>query len=178
MDIEELWQRAVDKTEILRGRLRLLLTFAPTVLPYIYLAESAVNISDVVVRKGKVIVEKPLLILPGNLAQLEGFQIDASGFQLSNDAVATFLLMRGVSFPTMKYSNETHKLEVVPGPLSKVISEYKKDLQKKEDIATGLIVSPEDCWQFSILIYISMQVSKSIPEDIRNIIRRMEIENN
>jgi len=78
----------------------------------------------------------------------------------------------------MKYSNETAKLEVIAGPLSKAIERYKRDLERKEDINTGLIAAPEDCWKFAILIYASVIVAKSIPEDIKNILRRMNIENN
>lgn len=178
MNIEDLWQKAVNKTEIFKARLRLLHTFSETILPYIYLGESAINEGDVVVRMGRVIFQKPVIFLPGNFPQFEGFQIDERDLHLDNDAVASFLFVRGVSFPTMKYSNETHKLDVLPGPLSKVIRKYKKELEKKEDVTTGLIIAPEDCWQFSILIYLSTLAARSLPEDIKNILRRMGIENN
>ena len=178
MDIEELWQKAVTKTEVYRSRLRSLYTFSQTTLPYIYLAESTVNTGDVVVRRGKIVLEKPLILLPGNFPQFNGFEINEKDAHFDNDAVATFLFVRGITFPTMKYSNETHKLDVVPGPLSKVIERYKLDLEKKEDVTTGLIISPEDCWQFSVLIYVSILMAKSLPEDIRNILKRMGIENN
>lgn len=178
MNIEELWQKAVNKTEIHRGRLRHLYTFDSTSLPYIYLAESVVNSGDVVVRQGSIVMERPFVFLPGNLPQLEGFEIEGSGLQFGNDAVATFLFMRGISFPTMKYSNQTMKLDVIPGPLSKAVNRYKRELQMKEDVTTGLLVSLEDCWQFAVLIYAAAMAAKSIPEDIKNILRRMGIQNN
>jgi len=156
----------------------MLYTFDQTVLPYVYLAESVVNTGDIVVRKGKITVEKPIILLPGNLPQFEGFQIDDKSFETSNDSVAMFLFMRGISFPSMKYSNQTQKLEVIPGPLSKVVNRFKRELEKKEDISTGLIISSEDCWQFSILIYAAALAAKSVPEDIKNILKRMGIQNN
>jgi len=107
--------------------------------------------------------------LPGGLPQFEGFEI--------ND-VAAFLFLRGVSFPSMKYSNQTQKLDVVSGPLSKVVLKYKRDLERKEDVSTGLVVSPEDCWQFSVMIYAAALAAKSIPQDIQNILKRMGIQNN
>lgn len=169
MNIEELWLKAIDKTEIYRARLRYLYTFDQTALPYIYMAESALNAGDVIVRRGNIVAERPLVFMPGNLPQFEGFQMPD---------VAPFLFMRGVAFPTMKYSNETHKLDVIPGPLSKAVERYKKQLEQKEDVATGLVVAPEDCWQFAILIYAAALAAKSIPEDIKNILRRMGINNN
>ena len=178
MSLEELWQKAVSKTEVHRARLRTLYTFDQTVLPYVYLAESVVNIGDVVVRKGKVIVEKPIILLPGNMPQFEGFEIEDKSFEANSDSVAMFLFMRGISFPSMKYSNQTSKLDVIPGPLSKAVSRFKRELEKKEDISTGLIVSSEDCWQFSLLIYAAALAAKSVPEDIKNILKRMGIQNN
>jgi len=169
MNIEELWQRAITKTEIYRARIRYLYTFDQTELPYVYLAESTVNPGDVVVRQGRITAEKPMVILPGGLPQFEGFEI--------ND-VAAFLFLRGVSFPNMKYSNQTQKLDVVSGPLSKVVLKYKRDLERKEDVSTGLVVSPEDCWQFSVMIYAAALAAKSIPQDIQNILKRMGIQNN
>jgi len=178
MNIEELWQKAVNKTEIHRARLRYLYTFDQTSLPYVYLAESSVNDGDVVVRQGSIVAERPMILLPGNLPQFEGFQMQDKNFNIGNDSVAAFLFMRGVSFPAMKYSNEVHKLDVMPGPLSKVVTRYKNDLQKKEDINTGLVISPEDCWQFAVLIYAAALAAKSMPEDVKNILKRMGLENN
>lgn len=173
MNIEGLWQKAISKTEIYRARLKYLYTFDQTALSYIYLAESAVNEGDVVRRQGSVMVQRPIVFLPGDMPQLEGFEIEDRNLSIGNDAVAAFLFMRGVSFPTMKYLNQTVKLDVIPGPLSKAIKHYKEDLEKKEDINTGLLVSPEDCWQFAVLIYAAVLAAKSIPEDIKNILKRM-----
>ena len=178
MNIEELWQKAVSKTEIYRARIRYLYTFNHTMLPYVYLGESSVNPGDVVIRKGKILADKPVIFLPGNFPQFEGFGIDESGFHLDNNSVATFLMMRGISFPTMKYSNETYKLDVISGPLAKAIERHKKELEKNEDVNTGLIISPEDCWQFALLIYVCGLMAKSVPQDVKNILRRMDIENN
>ncbi len=170
MNIEKQWQKALKKTEILRGRLRSLLTFEHTELPYIFLAESVVNIGDVVVRKGKVLVEKPLIILPGDFPQFEGFEFKKD-FHVDSESVTTFLLMRGVSFPSLKYSNEVSTIDVQPGPLTKVIKRFSRELERREDTHSGLIISPEDCWQLAILIYVASLAAKSIPDDIKNILK-------
>ena len=76
MDITDRWEKALKKTEIIRSRVQALSTFEATELPYIFLAESSVNIGDSVVRKGKILVEKPNIIMPENLPFLEGFDFD------------------------------------------------------------------------------------------------------
>jgi len=171
MDIDQKWQKALKKTEILRTRLRHLLTFEHTELPYVFLAESSVNVGDVVVRKGRIMVDKPLIVLPGNFPQFEGFEFKKD-FHLDDESVTTFLMMRGVSFPSLKYSNEVTTIDVCPGPLSGAIKRFLNELQKKEDTDCGLIIAPEDCWQFAVIIYAASQVAKSVPEDIKNILRK------
>ena len=77
MDIQELWERALKNTEIIRPRVQELHTFSSTQLPYVFLSESSINAGDTVVRKGEVLVEKPSLILPADSPQFEGFSFTA-----------------------------------------------------------------------------------------------------
>jgi len=171
MDIDKRWQKALSKTEILRMRLRSLQTFEHTQLPYTFLAESVVNPGDVVVRKGRVVVDKPLIIKPGDFPHFEGFDFKKD-YDVEDDSVTTFLFLRGVAFPSLKYSNEVATLDVHSGPLSKIIKRSREGLQRAEDVASGLIVAPEDCWQFSVLIYVAALAAKSIPDDIKNILKK------
>jgi len=106
MDLNELWQKALKKTEIVRPRLKGLSSTAATTLPYLFLAESSVNMGDTVVRQGEVVVEKPTIILPHHLPQFEGFDFE-KGMHYSDDTVLNFLLIRGVNFPSLKYNNQT-----------------------------------------------------------------------
>ncbi len=170
MDLEERWQKAVKETEIVRHRMSQLLTFKPTDLPYIFLAESGVNIGDTVVRKGKVVVNEPSIILPRNFPLFEGFKFEES-YHIAEDTIRSFLLVRGVSFPSFKYSNETSSLEIHEGSLDKAVKHFKDELEKIEDISSGLIVGPEDCWQFSILFFIINMVSRSAPNDLKRLLK-------
>lgn len=172
MDLDEKWERAVRETKIIKYRLRNLLAFDSTELPYISLAPSAVNIGDTVVRKGRVIVHRPLIILPhGPFAQFEGF--DFEELNLSGDDVRRFLLMRGISFPTLKYRNETHSLDIFEGELEKAIAYFSEKLEREEDVYSGLIAGPEDTWQFSILIYVAAMAVRSASSDIEQIIEEL-----
>src|SRR3989338_6136457 len=112
MDVQELWERALKRTEILRVRLQDLATFDATAVPYIFLAESALNQGDTIVRKGQVLIERPSIILPGFSPQFEGFEFDPEA-HLGADSLTTFLLMRGVQFPSLKYRHELSSLDLL-----------------------------------------------------------------
>jgi len=166
MDLEEQWEKALSSTEVLRLRLPNLATLQNTEAPYIFLAESLVNLGDTVVRSGKVLVHKPAIILPENLPQFEGFEFeDNSG--INEEALKTFFLVRGVSFPSLKFKNETSKVDVYEGSLQKAIDHFKDKMESSEDIHAGLIVGSADCWQFSLIIYTGMLMAKSADSDLR-----------
>ncbi|NQT95827.1 MAG: hypothetical protein HQ572_05195 [Candidatus Omnitrophica bacterium] len=169
MDIVELWEKALKKTEIIRARMHPLLTFETIELPYIFLAESSLNIGDSVVRQGKVYIEKPSIVLPENLPHFEGFDFDEE-LHVSEDSVTNFLLVRGVKFPSYRYNNKTQSLEVYEGKLKGAIKHYQNKLQKAEEVHAGLIVGPEECWQFSVLIFICTMIAKSAGSDIKRLL--------
>ena len=169
MDIQESWEKALRRTEIVRPRIQPLHTFAATQLPYIFLSESSVNAGDTVVRKGEVAVEKPSIILPFNLPQFEGFDFEKRS-ALEQDILTSFLLVRGVKFPSYKFQNQTHSLDVYEGRLRNAIEFFSHQLQKEENVSTGLLIGPEDCWQFSVLIFIGSQALKSADGDIRKLL--------
>ncbi len=175
MDIQGHWEKALKGTEIVRPRVQPLQTFEATHLPYIFLAESFVNTGDTVVRKGEIVVEKPAIILPQNLPQFEGFEFEKE-FPSQQDFLSTFFLVRGIKFPSLKYNNKTDSLDIREGKMRAAIEHYLHELQKKEDVSTGLLVGPEDCWQFSVLIFICSQILKQSDGDIRKLFDRFRNE--
>ena len=88
--------------------------------------------------------------------------------------VTNFLFVRGVRFPSYKYNNMVESLDLVEGSLKKAEDRFRGKLQKKEDVHTGLIMGPEDCWQFSVLIYICNTVARSTDRDIKNILDEID----
>ena len=169
MDLQALWEKALKKTDLIRPRLQGLLATSTTRLPYLFLAESSVNTGDTVVRRGSIDVGKPSLILPDHLPQFEGFDFKET-LKYSDDTVLNFLLVRGVSFPSLRYNNQVNSLDLHEGRLSNAIRRYEDELQRKEDTVTTLLTGPEDAWQFSILIFIGLQAARSASQDIRGII--------
>lgn len=167
-DIEQLWDKARQKTEIVRGRVRALPTFESARVPYIFLAESVVNEGHTVVRKGKIFIEKPMILLPEDLPQFEGFDFEED-LDIEQGIVQMFFLMRGIRFPSLKYNNTVEKLDLDEESLAKSVGKYKRALEKKENVNTALILGPEDCWQFSILLYMASLVGRCARSDIINL---------
>lgn len=172
MDINDNWEKALQDTRVIRPRVQELFTFASTPLPYLFLSESSVNRGDTVIRQGEVVVEKPALILPSNLPQFEGFDSqDSSGF--NELSLTNFLFIRGVKFPSLKYNNKTQKLDVFEGALDAAVSFYLNRLEREENISTGLVSGPEDCWQLSVLIFVCSQIARSAQGDMKRIIEKL-----
>ena len=176
MDIEKLWKKALKKTEVHRVRLNKLHTFKTTELPYILLAESSVNEGDTVVRKGAIKVDEPLIVMPEHYPVFDGFDFKED-LNISDDSLRSFLLMRGISLPSLKYYNNTYAIEVYEDSLSKAIKHYKNLLQKEEDVRLGLIIAPDEAWKFSLLIYVASMVSKSAQNDIKAFIDKLKRDN-
>ena len=168
MSLEDLWEKALKRTEIIRPRVQPLHTYEVTHLPYVCLSESSVNSGDTAVRKGEVLVEKPEIILPQNMPQFEGFDFEKE-MHINENFLKTFFLVRGVTFPSLKYNNKTSSLDIYEGALSNAIDHYAATLQRDENVHTGLIAGPEDCWQFSVIIFICGQVARSAGGDIRKL---------
>ena len=169
MDIQDKWEKALEKTEIIRPRIQELLTFSVTELPYIFLSESSINVGNSVVRKGSILAEKPSLILPLGLPQFEGFKLKEE-LHIEESMLTDFLIVRGIKFPSLKYSNTTYSLDIFEDRLKKAIEYHHDKLQREENMTTGLIVGPEDCWQLSVVLYICTQVVKSADGDIKRLI--------
>ena len=169
MSIHESWEKALKNTDIVRARVQALLTFAETKVPYILLSKSEINLGDTVIRKGEVSVDKPSIILPPHIPQFLGFDFESEA-QFNREAIVNFLFVRGVTLPSLKYDNKTSSLDLYEGNVDTAVKHHLDVLQRTEDVHTGLIVGPEDCWQFSVLIFICTQVAKNSEIDIKRLL--------
>lgn len=167
--IHTLWEKTLKRTEIIRPRVQALQASGSTHLPYIFLAESSINRGDSVVRKGEVIVDEPRLVLPSHFPQFEGFDFD-EGWKSAQDYVMNFMMIRGIRFPSHKFENKTAQLDIFEGGLSRSIPHFRKILEQQENVHTGLVIGPEDCWQLSILVFVGSQVMRQADGDIRRLL--------
>lgn len=169
MDIYSAWNKALKNTEIIRSRVQGLMTFQDTHVPYIFLSESSINLGDTVVRQGEITVQKPALVLPPNIPQFRGFEFEGD-YQGTENDIVNFLLVRGITLPSFMYSNRNLQLNVFEGKLSAAVKHYQESLQQQENVVTGLLTGPDDCWQFSVLVFICAQIARNTDTDIRRII--------
>jgi len=168
LNIQDSWEKALKHTEVVRPRVQSLATHTATHVPYVFLGESRINSGDTVVRKGGVMLERPSIVLPFNMPQFEGFDFEKD-LHVDEDLLKTFFLVRGVSFPSFKYNNKTASVDVHEGKLSQTVEHYKGLLSRQEDVASGLIIGPEDCWQFSVIIFVCAQMVRSADNDIKRL---------
>ncbi|MFC1510287.1 hypothetical protein ACFL49_01345 [Candidatus Omnitrophota bacterium] len=169
MDIDKYWQKALKNTEIVRSRIRSLNAACDTVVPYILLCESELSSSDTVVRKGEVVVSQPSLIIPPNNPQFEGFEFDEDQ-GIEDNSLINYLLVRGISLPSLRYDNKTCSLDIYEDKLSSALKFYKNQLQQEENVDAGLIIGSQDSWQFSLLIFICSQIARNVDADIRRML--------
>ena len=116
MDSTSAWEKALRETNIIRSRIIGLQTFGETQVPYILLSPSTINEGDTVVRTGEVLVHRPSLILPPNIPQLEGFNFEGED-SFKENTMINFLMVRGITLPSMKYDNKIFSLNVFEGKI-------------------------------------------------------------
>jgi hypothetical protein len=168
MDLRAKWEKALKTTEILRPRALPLSTLEATTVPYIFLAESSVNRGDTVVRRGEVVVDRPSIVMPFGGPAFRGFDFgDDAGIE--EELLKTFWLVRGVTFPSLRYENRTDSLGLFEGRLSRAIDHYRSRLEEAEDVRTGLVSGHEASWQFSVLIFTCLQISRAADDDVRRL---------
>jgi len=171
MDFEIMWNKALKNTEIIRSRVQALSMAGDTHVPYLLLSESSINVGDTIVRKGEVLVQKPSLFIPPNNPQFQGFEFENdTDEKFDENSFINFLIVRGISLPSLRYDNKTSSLDIYEGKLSEAIKHHQKILQQQENVHTGLVVGPEDCWQFSIMIFICSQIIKNADQDIQRLL--------
>jgi len=172
MDFEKMWTKALKQTEIIRTRVHALSLSGDTHVPYLLLSESSINVGDTVVRKGEVLIQKPSLFIPPNNPKFEGFEFEGEdgikGFD--ENSFINFLIVRGISIPSMHYGNKTSSLDIYEGKLFQAVKHHERIMQQQENVHSGLLVGPEDCWQFSILIFICSQIIKNADQDIQRLL--------
>ncbi len=169
MDAQSAWEQALRETNIVRSRVIGLQTFSETHVPYILLSPSTINQGDTVVRTGEVLVHRPSLILPPNIPQLEGFNLEGES-SFKEDAMINFLMVRGVTLPSMKYDNKIFSLNVFEGKIDDAIGFYGNRMQREENTSAGLISGPDQVWQLSLLIFVCSQIAKNSSTDIRRLL--------
>ncbi|GAH91025.1 unnamed protein product, partial [marine sediment metagenome] len=123
MDIDdERIREAVRRTEILRAPKQSLATFGMTNIYYYLVTEPVYselikNVTETVIREGRVIAEKPRIVTPYYLSRLEGFSSEARRY------FEALIKVHGANAPGLfyTYKNEPKELNIVSDNLLSVV---------------------------------------------------------
>jgi hypothetical protein len=168
MEFHEAWEKALKETQIIRTRVTSLPTYDDAHVPYVFLSPSSVDRQDTVIRRGKVLVQRPALMLPPNIPQLDGFDFQKDEGE-TDRSILSFLLVRGITVPSLKYNNQTASLDIFEGDLQKAVTYFTDQMEREEDVATGLLLGHEEVWQFSVLIFICSQIARNTEVDLKRL---------
>ncbi len=172
MDIDdERIRHAIEHTEILRLPKQSLSTFGITNIYYYLVTEPAYselvkNVTETVVREGRVIAERPRIVTPYYLSQLEGFSPEARRYF---DAL---IKIHGPNVPGLFYTyrNEPKELTIVSDKLLSVIDKLNAELDKRGDPLTSIIKGQDELWDVSLMKFI-YEVTRS---SLRNNLLQMD----
>ena len=158
---------AARHTEILRHPRQHLATFGVTNVYYYIVTEPVYkelvkDVSETVIREGRVIAERPKIVTPYYLTQLEGFSYDARRY------FETLLRMHGPDTPGLfyTYKNEPKELNIVSDSWPVVVDRLNEEIDKKGDPLASIIKGQDDLWDVSLLKFIYEITTRSMPDNI------------
>jgi len=168
MDIDdERIREAVEHTETLRLPKQSLATFGTTNIYYYLVTEPAYkelveNVTETVIREGRVIAERPRVVTPYYLSQLQGFSTEARRY------LDLLTSQRGASTPGLFYSyrNEPKELTIVSDKLLSVVARLNADIDKHGDPLTSIIKGEDELWDVSLMKFIYEITRSSIQDNL------------
>ncbi|MBA7561812.1 hypothetical protein ES708_03455 [subsurface metagenome] len=164
---DERIEYAIRHTEILRPPKQSLTTFGSTNI-YYYLvtepiySELVKNITETVIREGRVIAEKPKIVTPYYLSRVEGFSTDAKRY------FEMLLKMYGPNTPGLfyTYKNEPKELNIVSDSLPSVVEKLNDEIDRRGDPLTSIIKGQDELWDVSLIKFIYEITRSSLRDNI------------
>lgn len=173
MDIDKRIEYAVRNTEILRAPRQNLYTFGTTNIYYYLVTEPAYSelmqdVTETVVREGRVIAEKPKIVTPYYLSHLEGFSSEARRYfeTLAQEYGAG---LHGLFYT---YRNEPKELNIVSNNLRSVVEKLNDKIDLRNDPLAAIIRGEDDLWDVSLMKFIFEVTRSSVPHNLRQLERR------
>ena len=168
MDIDdERIRQAVKHTEILRLPKQSLATFGTTNIYYYLVTEPAYSellkdVTETVVREGRVIAERPRIVTPYYLSRLEGFSPDARKY------FDMLIRAHGANVPGLfyTYKNEPKELTIVSDNLLSVVNKLNDEIDKRDDPLTSIIKGEDELWDVSLMKFIYEMTRSSLRDNV------------
>ena len=168
MEMDDRIKYAVMHTEILRAPKQSLYTFGTTKIYYYLVTEPAYselmkNITETVVREGRVTAERPRIVTPYYLSRLEGFSSEARRYleALMEEHGSD---VRGLFYT---YSNEPRELTIVSDNLLSVVDKLNAEIDRRGDPLAAIIKGEDELWDVSLMKFI-YEVTRSSLQDNLN----------
>jgi hypothetical protein len=167
---DERIREAVARTEIIRAPKQNLFTFGTTNIYYYLVTEPAYaalaqNVTETVVREGRVIAEKPRIITPYYLSSLEGFSTNARHY--FDHLIKTY----GANAPGLFYAyrNEPKELNIVSENLLAVVDKLTAKIDQHGDPLTAIIKGIDELWDVALIRFIFEMTSRSLGDNINQL---------
>ncbi len=168
MEIDERIREAIKHTEIVRVPKQSLYTFGTTNIYYYLVTEPVYseliqNITETVVREGRVIAQRPRIVTPYYLSNLEGFSPEARRYfeELVKEHGPD---IRGVFYT---YRNEPKELNIVSDSLRSVVDKLNAEIDKRGDPLAAIIKGEDELWDVSLMKFIYEITSSSVRDNLR-----------
>jgi len=165
---DERIREALRRTEVLRAPKQSLATFGTTNI-YYYLvtepvySELAKNVTETVVREGRVIAEKPRIVTPYYLSRLDGFSSEARRY------FETLIREHGPGTPGLfyTYKNEPKELNIASDSLLSVVDKLNAEIDKRGDPLTSIIKGEDEFWDVSLMKFIYEMTKSSLRSNLQ-----------
>ncbi|MBA7638986.1 hypothetical protein ES703_46642 [subsurface metagenome] len=168
MDIDDdTIKHAVKQTVILRSPKQTISTFGMTNIGYFLVtepvySEPAKDVTETVIREGRVITEKPRIVPPYYLSHLEGFSPEAKKY------FDTLIKIHGANAPGLfyTYKNEPKELTIVSDNLPSVVNKLNAEIDKRGDPLTSIIKGKDELWDVSLMKFIYEVTRSSLQNNL------------
>ncbi len=164
---DERLEHAGRHTEILRLPKQTLATFGMTNISYYLVTEPVYSepekdVTETVVREGRVVAERPRIVTPHYLSRFEGFSPDAKRY------FDVLLKKYGPNAPGLFYSyrNEPKGLTIVAGSITAVIDKINAEIDKRGDPLVTIIKGDDEFWDVSLLKFIYEMAKNSMENNL------------
>ena len=173
MDIDDAKIReAVARTEIIRAPKQNLYTFGTTNIYYYLVTEpvyaQTTDVTETVVREGRVIAQKPRIVTPYYLTSLEGFGDNARKY-------FEYLIQNyGKNAPGLFYTyrNEPKETNIVSNNLRSVVEKLNQEIEQRGDPLTALIKGIDELWDVALIRFIFEMTTRSMGGNIADFQQR------
>ena len=125
-------------------------------------SELVKNVTETIVREGKVIAEKPRIVTPYYLSRLEGFSSEARRY------FGALIKAHGPNAPGLfyTYKNEPKELNIVSDDLLSVVDKLNTEINKRGDPLTSIIKGEDEFWDVSLMKFIYEMTRSSLRDNL------------